>query len=116
MYEKDETPQKRTAPDDTVERGMMGVVVCMERGRDRNDMLQREGERHREGKAERKTSFLPYPGARESERSQEREKRVKCTGRGRSSESLSMAMRLCHSMCCAPRQDWVCCLVKTINI
>lgn len=48
---------------------------------------EREGERHRERKAERKTSLLPYPGARESERSEEREKRVKCTGRGRSSES-----------------------------
>lgn len=71
VYERDEAPQKRTAPDDTVERGMMGVVVRMERGRDRNDSY-----------GERKTSLLPYPGARESERSQEREKTVKCTGRG----------------------------------
>lgn len=37
VYDRDETPQKRTAPDDRVERGMMGVVVHMERGRDRND-------------------------------------------------------------------------------
>lgn len=57
------------------------------KGQRQIQQLRREGERHRERKAERKSLLLPYPGARENERSQEREKRVKCTGRGRSSES-----------------------------
>lgn len=50
VYERDETPQKRTAPDDTVERGMMGVVVRMERGSDRNDSY---GERRRKAQREK---------------------------------------------------------------
>ncbi len=55
MYERDETPQKRTAPDDTVERGMMGVVVCMERGRDRNDSYREKAQR---GKGREKDIIL----------------------------------------------------------
>ncbi len=59
MYERDETPQKRTAPDDTVERGMMGVVVCMERGRDRNDSYREKAKgTERERQRERHHSYL----------------------------------------------------------
>lgn len=50
VYERDETPQKRTAPDDMVEQCMMGVVVRMERGRDRNNSY---GERRRNAQREK---------------------------------------------------------------
>lgn len=58
MYERDETPQKRTAPDDTVERGMMGVVVCMERGRDRNDSYRERRQKAQRWKGREKDIIL----------------------------------------------------------
>lgn len=83
----------------------MGVVVWKGAATE-TTATEREDETNRETAS----SFLPYPGARESERSEE--KRVKCTGGGRSGE-LCMALRLCHSMCCAHRQD---CVIKCVYI
>lgn len=58
VYDRDETPQKRTAPDGSVERGMMGVVVRMEKGRDRNHSYGERRRKAQKGKGREKDITL----------------------------------------------------------
>ncbi len=81
-------PQNALAPDDTVERGSDGSCSTYGKGQRQKRQLQRKKAKgtEREGREKEHHSYLIL-GLERGERSQEREKRVKCTGRGRSSES-----------------------------